>query len=293
VLILDSALQDALVPDDRPGRVLVRRPGPRLAEGLVTHIDRQSVDVDLAMAQWDGYVSAFRASGWPVIEVEPADDCPDAPFVEDTVVIAGDLAVIARPGAQARRAETAGTASAVGSLGLEIAAITRPGTLDGGDVLKLGPTWFVGIGARTNDEGIRQLTSLVAAHGIKVVPVPISGVLHLKTAITALPDGTLLANIPAIGRPDLLPPLTNAPDSGPWRMILLGQNRMLLSTSAPRTAELLADRGYAPVLVDISELEKLECSVTCLSVRLRGGHPILDARRNPDLTENVFGQPVE
>jgi dimethylargininase len=106
------------------------------------------------------------------------------------------------------------------------------------------------------------------------VPIPISGVLHLKTAITALPDGTLLANIPAIGRPDLLPPLTPAPDRGPWRTVLLGNERILLSTSAPRTAEMLAAHGYVPVVVDISELEKLESSVTCLSVRLRDEPPV-------------------
>jgi dimethylargininase len=114
------------------------------------------------------------------------------------------------------------------------------------------------------------LAELVVPRGVTVHSLPISGVLHLKTAITALPDGTLLANIPAIGRPDLLPPLTPAPDSGPWRMILLGNDRVLLSSSAPRTADLLVAKGYAPVVVDISEFEKLESSVTCLSVRLRG-----------------------
>jgi dimethylargininase len=241
-----------------------------LSEGLVTHIDRSPVDLKLASRQWGDYVAAFQANGWSTIEVEPVDDCPDAPFVEDTMVVSGDLAVIARPGAVARQPETAGAGRAVRAIGMEVVEIAAPATLDGGDVLKLGRTWFVGSGGRTNEEGVRQLTGLVAAHGITVVPIPISGVLHLKTAMTALPDGTLLANIPAIGRPDLLPPLTPAPDSGPWRMILLGNNRMLLSTSAPRTADLLAARGYVPVVVDISEFEKLEASVTCMSVRLRG-----------------------
>lgn len=258
------------LPDDRAGRVLVRRPGPRLPEGQVTHIGRSPVDLDLARHQWAEYVATFAANGWPVIEVDPADDCPDAPFIEDTMVVAGGFAVIARPGAASRLPETSGAAAAVRGLGMDVATITGPGTLDGGDVLKLGRTWFVGLGGRTNDEGVRQLTALAAGRGITVVAIPFSGVLHLKTAITALPDGTLLANIPAIGRPDLLPPLTQAPDTGPWRMILLGRDRVLLSTSAPRTADLLSDRGYTPVLVDISEFEKLESSVTCLSVRLRG-----------------------
>lgn len=264
------AVQEGLLPDQRPGRVLVRRPGPRLTEGLVTHIERSPVDLDLASRQWGDYVAAFQQSGWSTIEVEPADDCPDAPFIEDTMVVSVNLAVIARPGAVARQRETAGAGRAVRDLGLEVLEIRAPGTLDGGDVLKLGTTWFVGTGGRTNDDGLRQLTGLAAAHGIAVVPIPISGVLHLKTAITALPDGTLLANVPAIGRPDLLPPMTPAPEPGPWRMVLLGDERILLSSSAPRTAELLVTCGYSPVVVDISEFEKLESSVTCLSVRLRG-----------------------
>ncbi len=97
-----------LLPGQHPGQVLVRRPGPRLTEGLVTHIDRSPVDLDLARQQWDNYVAAFRANGWSTIEVEPADDCPDAPFVEDTMVVSGELAVIARPGAVARQPETVG-----------------------------------------------------------------------------------------------------------------------------------------------------------------------------------------
>ena len=85
------------------GVALVRRPGPRLAEGIVTHIDRSPVDVDLARRQHDGYVSALSSHGWRVQEVPPADDCPDAVFVEDTVVVCGNLAVVARPGAPVRR----------------------------------------------------------------------------------------------------------------------------------------------------------------------------------------------
>ena len=259
-----------LTPDCRPGRALVRRPGPRLTAGLVTHIERAAVDPELALRQWHAYVAAFEANGWPAIEVEPADDCPDAPFVEDTMVVFDDVAVIARPGAVERQPETVGATHAARGLGLEVLPIVEPGTLDGGDVLKLGRTWFVGVGGRTNADGARQLAESVMTRGITVTAVPISGVLHLKTAITALPDGTLLANFAAIGRKDLLPPLTPAPDDGPWRMILLGEQKILLSSSAPRTADLLMSKGYTPVVVDISEFEKLESSVTCLSVRLRG-----------------------
>ncbi len=99
-------------------KALVRRPSPRLAEGLVTHIERSSVDADIAMKQWEGYVRAFLDAGWRVTEVEPAPDCPDSVFVEDTVVVYGDLAVIARSGAVERRSETQGTEKAVAALRL-------------------------------------------------------------------------------------------------------------------------------------------------------------------------------
>ena len=258
-----------LLPDDRRGRALVRRPSSRLADGLLTHLERRPVDHELALSQWGDYVAALEANGWPTIEVEPADECPDSVFVEDTMVVHRDLAVIARPGAPERRPETAGAERAIADLGYRIARIESPGTLDGGDVLKLGSTMYVGAGGRTNHEGIRQLAQVTAPEGVEVVAVPISRILHLKTGLTALPDGTLLAYLPVIDHPELLPRLTPVPEQHGWRAVLLGDGKVLMSTSAPRTAQLVADAGYELVQVDVSELEKLEASVTCLSVRLR------------------------
>ena len=162
-------------------RALVRPPGPRLADGLVTHIDRSPVDVDLARRQWDAYVAALRNEGWETVEVPRADDCPDAVFVEDTVVVYGDLAVISRPGADERKPETAGTEQTLRELGYRIARIEAPGTLDGGDVLKHGGTVWVGLGGRTNRDGLSQLAAHLAPLGARTVGVPVSRVLHLKS----------------------------------------------------------------------------------------------------------------
>ena len=125
-------------------RALVRRPSTRLAEGLLTHIDRTPVDVDLAMRQWEAYVAALRDAGWETLEVSAADDCPDSAFVEDTVVMYGDRAVVTRPGADERKPETAPVADLLGVLGYDVVSIQAPGTLDGGDVLKHGGTAWVG-----------------------------------------------------------------------------------------------------------------------------------------------------
>src|SRR5580765_5930915 len=155
-------------------RALVRRPSRRLAAGLLTHQVRVPVDLDLALAQWDGYVGALHDEGWETIEVPPADDCPDAVFVEDTVVVYGDLAVISRPGADPRKPETAAVEELLGELGHRIARIAAPGTLDGGDVLKHAGTVWVGLGGRTNRSGLDQLAAALAPLGARVVGVPLT-----------------------------------------------------------------------------------------------------------------------
>ena len=251
-------------------KALVRRPCRRLAEGLLTHIERSAVDVDIAMKQWEGYVRAFVDAGWRVTEVEPARDCPDSVFVEDTVVVYGDLAVIARSGAVERRPETAGTEKAVADLGYRVAHIEAPGVLDGGDVLKHAGTVYVGQSGRTNADGIRQLTEYLAPFGATVVAVPLTKALHLKSAVTALPDGTIIGYEPVVDDPSVFPTFLPVPEEPGAHVVLLGDGKLLMSSAAPETAALMQARGYEPALVDIGEFEKLEGCVTCLSVRLRG-----------------------
>ena len=249
---------------------LVRRPGARLAAGIVTHQQRVPVDVELAVAQWQRYVEVIGDAGWAIREVEPADECADAVFVEDAVVVFDDLAVVTRPGADARRPETAGAERAVRELGLEVHTIEAPATLDGGDVLKVGRVAYVGIGGRTNQAAIDQLASIVSPRGWKVRGVPIDRVLHLKSAVTALPDGTVVGDPALVDDVTVFERFLPVPETAGGHVVLLGDDRLLMADSAPRTAELFRSLGYSPVVVDISEFEKLEGCVTCLSVRLRG-----------------------
>jgi dimethylargininase len=251
------------------GTVLVRAPSSRLAEGIVTHIRRSPVDVDLARAQHVAYADALAAAGWLVQQAPVAEDCPDSVFIEDAVVVCEDLAVLTRPGAPARRAEVAGVDGMVQSLGLRTARIQEPGTLDGGDVLQVGRTVYVGRGGRTNGAGIRQLRALLAPLGRTVVAVPLRSVLHLKSAVTALPDGTFLL-LPDLVPAGLFPAVRLVAEEGGCHVVPLGADQVLIAASAPRTAELLDDLGFTPVVVDIGEFEKLEGCVTCLSVLLPG-----------------------
>ena len=251
------------------GTALVRRPGPRLAEGIVTHVARRPVDVDVALDQHRGYVAALAGHGWTPSAVPPADDQPDAVFVEDTVVIVDDLAVVTRPGAPVRRGELAGARSAVAALGLRTAHLDAPATLDGGDVLQVGRTVYVGRGGRTNAAGVRALRALVAPLGRTVVPVGLRGVLHLKSAVTALPDGTLLG-LPELVDAGGLPALRVPPEPEGAHVVPLGDAAVLLAASAPRTAAWLDGLGFDVVAVEVGELEKLEGCVTCLSVLVPG-----------------------
>ena len=239
-----------------------------MAEGIVTYAERIPADPALAAKQHDAYVAALAGAGWAIREVPPADELPDSAFVEDTVVVCGELAVLTRPGAPERRAEVAGTDEAVRTLGLEVARIEEPGTLDGGDVLRVGTTLYAGRGGRTDAEGIRQLSELVSPCGFTVVAVPVNHVLHLKSAITALPDGTVIVADPSALDTSPLPPLRTVPEEPGAHVVPIGGSGVLMAASAPRSAELFADWGFDPVVVDISEFEKLEGCVTCLSVLL-------------------------
>ena len=248
---------------------LVRRPGPLLTEGLLTHIERTPVDAALANTQWADYVDTLRQAGWNTIEVPPADDCADAVFIEDPVVMFGSLAVLCLSGAPSRRPEGAAVEPVLKELGYRVERIVFPGTVDGGDILKVGMTVYVGLTLRTNAEGVRQLTDLLSPHGYTVVGVPTHKVLHLKSAVTALPDGTVIGYPPLVDDASVYPAFLAVPEEAGAHVVLLGEGRLLMSASAPQSAAVFTRMGYTPILVDISEIEKLEGCVTCLSVRLR------------------------
>ena len=248
---------------------IVRAPADSLADGQVTHIERVPVDLELANTQWDEYVALLSNAGWDIVEVPVATGQPDSVFVEDTMVIFGDIAVIGSPGADSRAGEIVEAERSAADLGLTIRRIEMPGTLDGGDVLKVGRTVFVGRGGRTNAEGIRQLRALVTPFGYTVVAVPVTKALHLKSAVTALPDGTVIGYAPLVEDPSVFGRYLAVPEAEGVAVVVLADDTVLMSAAAPQSAALIADLGYRVLTADISEFEKLEGCVTCLSVRVR------------------------
>ena len=235
---------------------LVRQPSPRLADGIVTHIDRESVDPVLARDQWEAYVGALRANGWDIVQAPAAPDCPDGVFIEDQVLVYGDLAVLCRSGAPERRAEQDGLAGLLTDVGYRVARIEAPGLLDGGDVLKHdGRVWVGDAGStgRSNRAGVEQVADLLAPLGARVEAVPLSGVLHLKSAVTALPDGRILAG-PSLSAVTAEWPgwgtssrgasrLLAVPEESGAHVVILDADTVLLAASAPQTAEVLTGQG--------------------------------------------------
>nr|WP_306367500.1 dimethylargininase [Nocardiopsis sp. CC223A] len=248
-----------------PGVALMRRPGPNLAQGIVTHIDRVEVDPVLAARQYTIYQEVLASAGWRVFEVDPAPEHPDSVFVEDAVVVCGDLAVLTRSGAPERRGEVDGVEAAVRRLGLRVARIEAPGTMDGGDVLQVGTTVYVGLGGRTDEAGAAQLERLLKPLGREVRRVGLGGVLHLKSAVTALGDGTVIGLAEAVDV-SALPPVRRPAEEPGAHVLPLGGRDVMISAAARGTVHELAGQGWRVLPVDISEFEKLEACVTCLSV---------------------------
>ncbi|MBB2941166.1 dimethylargininase [Actinoplanes lutulentus] len=248
---------------------LVRPPAATLADGVVTFIERRPLDLELARRQWAGYVAALESNGWPTVSVELDDTLPDSVFIEDAVVMFGDLAVVTNPAEPARNPETVATEKKIRELGFETATITE-GTLDGGDVLKVGTTAYVGLTGTTNEAAVGQLRGLLEPRGWTVVAVPVTKALHLKSAITALPDGTIIGYGPVVDDPTIFPSYLEVPEEPGAHVVVLDSSTVLMSSAAPESAAIFEARGLRVVAVDISEFEKLEGCVTCLSVRVRG-----------------------
>ncbi len=233
----------------------------------LTHMDRVPICHMEATSQHAAYTKALRSLGVRVIDLDPLHLHPDAVFVEDILVVVDELAVLTRPGAASRRGEVDSAVQTVSQY-RPIAAIQSPGTLEGGDVMQVDRTIFVGRSTRTNDEGIEQLRTLLEPHGYTVQSVPVPGALHLKTAATYIGDGTILANpgwvdITHFGNRDIVETHPDEPFAG--NAIRIGDT-LLFPSQFPRTADRLESRGFRLLTVPSTELAKAEGSLTCKSV---------------------------
>lgn len=249
---------------------IIRPPSPSFVDALGQVDGAPSIDLMAALHQHKAYQKALESLGCQVIRLPMDDRFPDACFVEDTAVIIGDAALVTVPGAESRRGETAKIAWSLGNLADGALALTQmehPATLDGGDVLRLGDTFYVGLSARTNQAGLDALTSIAVPRGFRVVPVPVpDGILHLKSHATALDAETLLC------APGWLTQATGvrrievpADELYAANALAIGKD-VLVSAGHPRTADLIAAAGFNPILIASHEFGKAAGALTCLSI---------------------------
>ena len=246
---------------------LTRDVSNSINECELTHISREPIDLDRARAQHVAYEQALeRAARCEIGRVPAAPELPDSVFVEDTAVVVDEVAIIARPGAPSRRAETAGVAEVLARY-RELRHIDAPGILDGGDVVVAGRRVFIGRSSRTNDEAIAQMRTILQPYGYEVRAVEVQGCLHLKSAATLLSEAQLLVNPAWISRDafnglELLEIDLREPYAA---NILKAGDDYIYSSAFPRTAEML-QRSLPLTIVDMSELAKAEGAVTCCSL---------------------------
>lgn len=246
---------------------VTRGVSPAIVRCELVHQERQPIDVAAARRQHQEYEEALAGLGCRV-QALPADpDLADSVFVEDTAIVLDEVAVITRPGAASRRPETAPVAQALAPY-RRLVSIESPGTLDGGDVLRIGRTLYVGRSARSNQAAIDQLATALAPYRYDVRGVAVHGCLHLKSAVTAVGDGVVLLD-PRWVDPGVFTDTRSIEidprERGAANALRIG-DRVIYPASFPETRRRLETAGIGVTVVDVSELQKAEGAVTCCSI---------------------------
>jgi dimethylargininase len=246
---------------------ITRAVSPALAKCEVSFIERIPIDMEKARAQHHAYEATLSELGAKVISLPPEPELPDSMFVEDPAIVLDELAVVFPLGTESRRPEAASLARSISRF-RKIEYVTLPGTVEGGDILRIGRKLFVGLTARTNEEGIRQLRKIVAPHSYEVIAVPVTGCLHLKSAVTYLGKNVLLANrawfdtTPLAGFEwiDVDPAEPRAGNA------LALNGSIIFPLSFPKTHARIEVKGFRVLPLDIAELQKAESGLTCSSL---------------------------
>jgi dimethylargininase len=252
----------------RVTRAVARVPGANAGEGLTTSI-LGAPDIPTMLQQHRAYVEAMESRGVLVTVLEADERFPDGSFVEDTAVVLPEVAVITRPGAPSRQGEEANVEDVLAGF-RQVARIEAPGCMDGGDVLAVGDTVFIGLSERTNEEGAAQLSAIIGEHGLRAVPLATGDGLHLKSSINWLGENRLLvtrsfARTAELGDFERIV----VPDDESYAANSLWLNdRLLVPSGFPKAADLLDGLGLDIMTLDVSEFEKMDGGLTCLSLRI-------------------------
>lgn len=249
------------------GIALMRGVPPTLASCELSFREREPIDLGRAVEQHAAYATLLRSLGLEVIELPTDPAFPDCCFVEDVAVVLDEVALVTRPGARSRRGEIPAVEAALARY-RPIERTAEPATLEGGDVLRVAHTLYVGRSARTNAAGIARLAAVAEPLGYRVVPVPVTGCLHLKSAVTALDQERVLVNRAWIDPAPLggLELVDVAPEEPGAANVLRVAGLVIAHTGFPRTIDRVAALGYSVRTLDVSEFLKAEAALTCKSL---------------------------
>lgn len=246
---------------------LTRAVSRSLGSCELTWVERREIDIELAIEQHKQYELALAAMGVRVISLPEHPDMPDAVFVEDPLVVVDEVAIVTRMGSGSRRAESDSLAEAISAY-RPVRRMNDPGTLEGGDVMRIGRDVFVGLSSRTNAAGVRQLANVLAPFGYTVRPVAVRGCLHLKSACCSIGEGKILANaawLDTAALRDYKIVEVAGDEPGAANILRIGDT-VLMPSSFPHTLEIVGREGLGVRIVDISEMMKAEAAITCSSV---------------------------
>jgi dimethylargininase len=246
---------------------ITRAVSPALANCELVYVPRQPIDLAKAQTQHGVYEALLERLGAHVISLPAEPALPDSMFVEDPAIVLDELAVILPLGTESRRPEAASLARTLGKF-RRVEYVKLPGSMEGGDLLRVGRKIFAGLSSRTNAEGIRQLEEILKPHGYEVIPVRVTGCLHLKSAVTFIGRNTLLANRGWIDAEPLaeFEWIDVAPEESHAANALTVGGTVIFPASFPRTRSWLESRGFQVTALDISELQKAESGLTCSSL---------------------------
>lgn len=247
---------------------IVKTPCRNMIHGITT-AGLGKPDYDLALKQHGAYVRALEQCGLEVTILDADEAFPDSTFIEDACLMTPRCAVITRPGADARRDETIAVAAAVKKFGLPVEQIQGPGTLDAGDVMMVKDQYFTGLSDRTNPEGASQLDRILKTYGLSAPTIALESVLHLKTGISYLENNNLLAFGEFLTKPELkkFHILEVSPDEAYAANSVWINGTVLVPMGFPATRNLIETAGYKTIEVDVSEFQKLDGGLSCLSLR--------------------------
>lgn len=249
---------------------IVRHVSPSVSLCELTHLEREPVSYDIACAQHALYVEMLERHGWNVVALPADPDLPDCAFVEDTVVVTDERAVLTCPGATSRRHEVEDISDTIASF-RPVSRIESPATLDGGDVLVIGREIWVGRSSRTNAVGIAFLASALEPHGYAVRDVDMRDCLHLKSAVTSIGTNAVVLNPEWIDQSQFskFEVICVHPDEPAAANVLDLTDVIIVSDAYPRTRERLEQYGLTTESITASELAKAEGGLTCCSVLIR------------------------